>query len=606
MNNFFQELKRRNVVRVGVAYLVVGWVILQFVDVILEIVTFPDWFSQMVLVLLIIGFPIALIVSWAFEVTPEGVKKTSEVDKSKTITHGTSQKINYLIIGGLVIAVAFLMYERSAGLDDQIVGPASAGTLTIAVLPFADLSPEGDQEYFSDGITEEILNVLVKVPDLRVAGRTSSFAFKGRNKNLTKIGEDLNVEFLVEGSVRKSGNQLRITAQLIRSNDGFHIWSETYDREFTEIFEVQDEISRAIAEALSVSLGLEDMNLVPNQTEDLVAYEEYLKALGLFKLRGYAGLSEAIGLLTAVTIRDPNFVSGWELLAKVYSVYPFYGPNRATNEVWERYLTLSELAANKALSLDPGSAIAYSSLGSVYGNRRQWQKSFEYHQKALELDSWSGDIHQQYAENLGMAGRNKEAAEIAGRGADLEPLSAIIINVHGSFLIDIGEFEKGFAILRKSNVLDPNLDFPVNFMIFMYLDQGRFDEAYTTAQIANQQSPDPFYEDTLILIEMLKSGAPEDEMNSFVANSQFGLLDPMLRTALRDADTLITNIKIYNYDTFEYGNPILMSRSNRFFWGHPLFKSLVRRAGLYDYWKTSGNWADDCRPIGDDDFECTP
>ena len=605
MQDFFNELTRRNVVRVAIAYVIVGWVILQFVDVIADPMSLPEWFQRVTIIFLAILFPIVLIFSWAFEVTPEGVKKTEEVDASKSITHGTGQKINYLIIGGLVIAVAFLMYERSTGPDDKIVGPAAAGTLTIAVLPFADLSPNSDQEYFSDGMTEEILNVLVKIPDLKVAGRTSSFAFKGRNEDLRSIGDQLGVEFLVEGSVRKSGNRLRITAQLIRSEDGFHLWSETYDREMTEIFEIQDEISRAIAAALSVSLGIEGVNLIPNQTQDLVAYEEYLKALSLFKARG-AGLLKAINLLNTVTLRDPNFVSGWELLAKVYSVYPFYAPNNDQNEVWERNFTLAELAAEKALTLDPNSAIAYSSLGSIFGNRRQWQKSLEYHEKAMAVDPDNGEIHLQYAETLGFVGRSKKAAEIASRAAILDPLSAITLTVQGYLLIDSGEIEKGLSILRKSHVLDPSLPFAINNILFTLLDQGRFEEAQAAAQMANQLAPDPFYDDALVLLGMLNNGAPEAEMRAFVANSQFGLLNPLLNTALRDAENKIANIKIFNYDNFEFSNPLLMNSPNRLFWDQPLFKNLVRRAGLYDYWKTSGNWADACAPVGEDDFECTP
>jgi len=205
LNSFFSELKRRNVFRVGIAYIVVSWVILQFVDIIQEIVRFPGWFPQMVLVLLIIGLPIALIFSWAYEVTPEGVKKTEEVDKSKSITHGTGQKINKLIVGALVLAIGFIVYDKFITPDDPAVQQAQAGRVTIAVLPFSDLSPEGDQEYFGDGIAEEILNVLIKADGLKVTSRSSSFSFKGQNLDIPTMAERLGVSNILEGSVESPG-----------------------------------------------------------------------------------------------------------------------------------------------------------------------------------------------------------------------------------------------------------------------------------------------------------------------------------------------------------------------------------------------------------------
>ncbi|MEE8294596.1 MAG: hypothetical protein V3R64_02690, partial [Sphingomonadales bacterium] len=235
MNNFFNELKRRNVVRVAIAYAVVSWVALQLVDVLDEILSLPEGFGKAVLIILLIGLPIVLVFSWAYEVTPEGVMKTAEVDASKSITHGTGQKINKLIIGGLVLAVAFLLVDKFF-ISGNGVEQAETGEASIAVLPFVNMSDDAANAYFADGLSEELLNVLAKVPDLKVAGRTSSFQFKGDNLDLVEIGKTLGVDHILEGSVRKQGNRVRITAQLIRASDGFHMWSETYDRDLEDIF----------------------------------------------------------------------------------------------------------------------------------------------------------------------------------------------------------------------------------------------------------------------------------------------------------------------------------------------------------------------------------
>ena len=219
MGSFFTELRRRNVFRVAVLYGIVAWLILQVSDVAIPALRLPEWTLSMVLYLLAIGFPVALIVAWAFELTPEGLKRTREVDPDVSITPVTGQKINHLIIAVLAVAVAYLLLDKFllSGADDagqpvpvEIEPAASEVALTsIAVLPFVDMSPEKDQEYFTDGISEELLNLLAKIQDFKVAGRTSSFAFKGKNEDLRSIGEKLNVAHILEGSVRRQGDRIR-------------------------------------------------------------------------------------------------------------------------------------------------------------------------------------------------------------------------------------------------------------------------------------------------------------------------------------------------------------------------------------------------------------
>ncbi|MBT8067729.1 MAG: adenylyl cyclase, partial [Gammaproteobacteria bacterium] len=239
--SIFAELKRRNVFRVGIAYLVASWVLMQVVDVISPVFELPEWAPKLIFLLLAIGLVPALIFAWAFELTPEGIKRESEVSPEGSITRSTGRKLNFVIIGFLVAAVALLLVERQLKTGDvpeaatEVATAADTGARSIAVLPFVNMSSDAEQEFFSDGITEEILNSLASVKELKVAGRTSSFAFKGQNDDLRRIGDALGVEHILEGSVRKAGAKVRITAQLIQVDDGFHLWSETYDRELTDV-----------------------------------------------------------------------------------------------------------------------------------------------------------------------------------------------------------------------------------------------------------------------------------------------------------------------------------------------------------------------------------
>ena len=332
--SFFEELKRRNVFRVGIAYAVSAWVLLQVVDLVLENISAPPLVMQVFMLALAIGFPIALIFAWAFEMTPEGVKLEKHVDRSQSITRKTAQRMNRNIIIALVIAVTLLLVDKFKPETETGAEPKSAKVesvevllpkleekeKSIAVLPFVDMSPEGDQAYFADGISEEILNVLVKTHTLKVAGRTSSFQFRGREVDLRTIGEQLGVRHILEGSVRKANNRVRITAQLVTASDGFHLWSETYDRELTDIFAIQDEIARSITDALAIELNLADTgkSLVSVSTSNMEAYDRYLEGRGLIAQR--LDFPRAIRLLEEATQMDPDFAEGWAANAQAHAL----------------------------------------------------------------------------------------------------------------------------------------------------------------------------------------------------------------------------------------------------------------------------------------------
>ena len=346
MGRFFDELKRRNVVRVGIAYVVVGWLVFQVGEVLFPTFGAPEWIFKSLILLIALGFPFALLFAWAFELTPEGIKKTEEVDASESITPNTGKTLNRVTIIALVVALAYFVWQDRVVEEEPVPaatpaqdsaeaapsGPSSAdptddapGSRTIAVLPFVNMSSDEEQEWFADGLTEEILNSLARTPDLLVAARTSSFAFKGSNKDITEIADALGVAHILEGSVRRSGERLRVTAQLIRASDGFHLWSQTYDRDFADLIDIQEDVAFAIANALETAMDPEALaSMVSSGTNSVPAFEAYLQGLayGVSTLQtgdAYLFLSARDAFERAIDI-DPEFARAYWKLAEFWTI----------------------------------------------------------------------------------------------------------------------------------------------------------------------------------------------------------------------------------------------------------------------------------------------
>ncbi len=387
MAQLFDELKRRNVFRVAVAYIVTCWLLLQVADVVLGNIEAPGWIFSVFLLALGLGFIPVLFFSWAYELTPEGLKRESEVDRSQSITSATGRKLDIITIAMLVAVVGFVMMERTffraeAPIASEVratveevsepppveVAATVVSDKSIAVLAFEDLSAQGDQAFFAEGLSEELLNVLAQVPSLKVAGRTSSFAFKGKDTDLREIGEILNVAHILEGSVRKAGNRIRVTAQLIKAEDGFHLFSQTYDRDLDDIFSVQDELAALIGNALQAELGAADA--IPAATPtNLEAYDLYLLARQRIRSRDPESMFEAIELLDQALAIDRDYAPA--LAQRALAVYLLsdnpgsYGDIPAAQALPEAMDLL-----DKALALDPGLAEAYAILGLVQTDRR--------------------------------------------------------------------------------------------------------------------------------------------------------------------------------------------------------------------------------------------
>jgi len=380
------ELKRRKVFRVGAAYLVVAWLAVQAASIGFPAFDAPPWVLRVFILVSLLGFPLALVMAWVFDVTPEGVK-------IEPAAPGTRRM--FAVSAGLAaLAVAWYFLGQPAYRGTAGPAPAGAGPRkSIAVLPFTDLSPGHDQEYFSDGVAEEILNALVRVKGLKVAGRTSSFSFKGKNEDLRSVGRTLGVANVLEGSVRKQGDKVRITAQLIQSEDGFHLWSQTYDGDLHDVFELQERIARAITGELQVILeGDPQKRLVPVSTRSPEAYGLYLQASAVFNRRDGARFPDAFAQLEQAIRLDPGFARAHARLAALLALSPSYLPQAA-----ERSLAEAERHAGDAIALDAALAEPHAALGLVFSQRRRYLEERVEYRKALELDPedptarfWSG------------------------------------------------------------------------------------------------------------------------------------------------------------------------------------------------------------------------
>ena len=373
--SFFAELKRRNVYKVAIAYAVVAWLLMQIASQIFPFFDIPSWGVRLVVLLLIIGFPIALILAWAFELTPEGIKRTEDVDLTKSIVRKTGRKLDFLIIAVLLLVIAGLLFQRL----HLKVSPAVSSSVdkSIAVLPFENLSEEKTNAYFADGIQEEILTRLSKIADLKVISRTSTQQYQSKPGNLAEIAKQLRVANILEGSVQKATDQVRITVQLVDAVNDSHLWAETYDRKLSDVFQVETDVAQNIAAALEAKLtGREKSELSPVGTKNSQAYEAYLRAVAVYRGSDYESLRRALQALEEAVHIDPSFAAAWALLARIQAVTYFVGLDRT-----EAARAVAKKALETALRLQPELAEAQMAKGFyeywVVGDYDAGRRTFE-------------------------------------------------------------------------------------------------------------------------------------------------------------------------------------------------------------------------------------
>jgi TolB-like protein/tetratricopeptide (TPR) repeat protein len=480
------ELKRRNVFRVAVLYAVASWVLLQVGDLLFSALNVPPWGIRLLLGLLLLGFVPALIVAWVYELTPEGLKREHEVAPDASITTQTARKLDLTVIVLVVAAVALVgadrfLNHRSA---EHPSAPASAvagaaGTaataISIAVLPFVNMSDDKSNEYFSDGLTEELLNVLANVQGLRVIARTSSFAYKGKEVKISDVARDLNVDNVLEGSVRKSGNRVRITTQLIRASDSSHVWSQTYDRNLDDVFALQDEISGQVVDALKVRLlrgGTPTGET--GGTQVAAAYDAFLQ--GRYnKQQGEAEatLRKALSLFDDAIRLDPGY-------ARAYVGRSDTLTRLAANgyEPFESTFKLGEAAAKKAIELAPELAEAYLSYANFLSLLEYDQQGAKVAaRRALELNPGSFDVQWTYAQIASAYAEHEEAMAAARKAVELDPLSAAAMQTLASSYYYARRYDEAEKAARRALELEPGRTNSHAALGWVLLELRRHEEA---------------------------------------------------------------------------------------------------------------------------------
>ena len=430
MKNLVAELRRRHVFRVAGMYAVVGWLLMQLASHFENSLNLPAWFDTLVTVLVLIGFPLALIIAWAFDLTPEGVRRTPAAGENDTDGSNRSRKPGWAILIGLLIfagTVAWLL-SRPAPETAEHSATVAADDRSIAVLPFVPLSGNADDAYFGKGLAEELLNALAKFPELKVAARTSAFSFEGRKIDLREVGRQLGVAHVLEGSVRSSGEKVRVTVQLIRANDGFHLWSETYDRDMSDLFVVQDEIVAAINRTLQIRLGVGvGTARAAGKQVTPQAYQNYLRGLELWGTRADpANRKEAIRLFQLCTVTDPGFADGWA----AYGVSLVYSVPRMSGLTAEQHYQTANDALERALTLDPDNVRALSGLAaSLMTTKMNLPRATELAARAVDIAPNAAFPHYAHAWALELRGEDTASNQAYERAIALDPLNTVLRRV---------------------------------------------------------------------------------------------------------------------------------------------------------------------------------
>ena len=504
--SFFDELKRRNVVRVGIAYIVASWLILQLTEVLTELMELESDIGKIVIILLIVGFIPALIFAWAFELTPEGVKREKDVDRSQSIAPTTGKKLNKAIFTLMAVALVYFIWE-SRFQNDNIV-PADPGTSiaatedkdsseesmaesqepaidpkSIAVLPFDNRSRLEDDEFFVEGVHDDLLTNLARIGSLKVISRTSVGKYKNTEKTIPEIAGELGVATVMEGAVQRAGNTVRINVQLIDAKTDEHLWAEIFDRELTtsNLFAIQTEISEKIAAALKAALSDEEQQQINRRpTENMAAYQAYVRGRQSMAKRTSASLEQAMAEYRRAVELDPGFALAWVGIAecsRLSSVYGTMSPNE--------HMSIMEEAVDQALELDPTLGEAYVSQAVIYDLREQFDKAEESYLRAIELNPNYSTAYHWYSDSLRFQRhRIGEALNASHKALDLDPLSSIIRVDQGWIYFDKGDFDRAKTLFLETLDLEPDFAPASSGLAYVARERGRLDEFFRW----NQQS----------------------------------------------------------------------------------------------------------------------
>ncbi|HET9366749.1 MAG TPA: hypothetical protein VFO22_01680 [Candidatus Udaeobacter sp.] len=468
--NFFAELKRRNVYKVAVAYIVAGWALSQGIAQVFPVFDVPNWAIRIIVLLIILGFPVAVVLAWAFELTPEGLKRTEDVDPIVASRAPKKHLWIYVVAIGAALSIGLFFLGRYTARSSEAA--SNLPVKSIAVLPFENLSDDKNTAYFSDGITEEILNALAQIPNLKVAARRSAFQFKGNDLDLRKIGQILGVAHILEGSLQKVGDQVRINVQLVDVQNGLQAWSEKYDRKLDNVFAVEDEIAKAIATKLRVQLtGGAGQPLVTDSTNNPRAHELYLRGLTLLAARG-PGLVEARDSFQKAVNLDAGYAQAWGALAVTELLLPSYGLDS-----FDTSLARGESAALRAVSLDPNTASAYVAVGLADVIRCRWPEADQALRRALVLAPGDAEAVNQYAQFLSTIGQLEPSLREIERAQQLDPLSPIIGVIRAGTLAALRRDDAAETQIKKVITAHPEFAAAHAWAATQYIDRKMYSEA---------------------------------------------------------------------------------------------------------------------------------
>jgi len=470
--SLFEELKRRNVIRVGIGYLITAWLLLQVVDLVLENINAPDWVMQVFMLALAIGFPLALFFAWAFEMTPEGLKKEKEVDRSQSITNVTGRKLDRAIILVMTLALAYFAWDKfgTGSGSIRVIEPEPTADLiepdpntsaadqrkSIAVLPFANRSSREEDAYFADGIHDDLLTSLAKVGSLKVISRTSVMRYRESGLSIPEIAAELGVATVMEGGIQRSGGQVRVNVQLIDAFTDEHLWAENYDRALTaeNLFSIQSEISREIVSALRATLTDEESaRLAEQPTDSLEAYGEFVLGRQEMAKRTNESLVKAQAHYEKAIELDPEYALAHVGLADSLSLQVNYGDLFVTDSYAPR-----QAAIDRALALDPNSGEAYTSLANLRDDQDQDEVAEDFFRKAIELSPNYVTAWHWYAVMLGGEDRDEEALQRIEKARELDPVAPILAMANAGILWNLDRREEAFEINRAQ--LEKTPEFP--------------------------------------------------------------------------------------------------------------------------------------------------
>ena len=584
--SFFGELRRRNVVKVAVAYAIVGWLLIEVAATILPISEAPAWILQVFTLFVILGFPIALLLSWAYELTPEGVKRSREVEATESITQVTGRKIDFAIIGALVLALGFVVYNYvlQDGADESpevaVVGSEQAILPnSVAVLPFENLSLDPEDAFFAAGIHEEVLNQLVKLSELNVIARTSMMQYADGEKSIPQVAEELNVETVMEGSVRYADGRVLVTAQLIDPATNAHLWSESYNREFADVFAIQSDIAMNIANALEAEFSLEEQASIEKiPTASPEAYRHYLSAVGLPIQRWSLSdqyLNEAIAL-------DPDFAPAY---AEKAFIYAFEAPTAD----WQ---VIALENAERSLALDPTLGMAYVALGTLYRATGQWAQAQEAFEEAYDLGPNDADILFNYALLRRELGQYNEALVLNERAVQLNPSDPGLLFQLGASYKTVRNYPAAAAAAREAITLNPT---PIQYHVLlgqMEAARGNLAEALRELEIARQLELTPIrfvqmaiaywqldrQEDVSSLVDELEQIHDQTPLNDAVWAMAYLALGDHEQALVRLENAVNLQFLAGNFSFNSFRIPFNEIKSN--YWGDPVLDEDARFVDL--------------------------